>query len=153
MTVGFTPDEIITAEPTRSARLKWVVVVNSALSPGIAANAAICVASATTREVTGLGGPDGKDAEGNVHPGLPWAGCTVLAADSAELTRLRERVTGSDDVYVADMPAAAQQTRVYDDYLDTLATTRAGEAEYYAVSVVGPKNRVAKLVKGMHLLD
>jgi hypothetical protein len=153
MAVGFAPEEITTAEPTRSARLKWVVVVNSALSAGIAANAAICVASATAREVAGLAGPDGKDAAGNVHPGLPWAGCTVLAADAAELTRLRERVTGSDDVYVADMPAAAQHTRVYDEYLDTLAGTPAAEVEYYAVSVVGPKNRVAKLVKSMDLLE
>jgi hypothetical protein len=56
--VGFEPEEIRTAEPTRSARLKWVVVVDEALPAGRATNAAICVAAATTAEVGGLIGPD-----------------------------------------------------------------------------------------------
>jgi hypothetical protein len=152
MPVGFAPEEITTNEPTRSARLKWVVVVNASLPPGIATNAAICVAAATAREVTGLAGLDGKDAHGVVHPGLPWAGCTVLTAAADALTRLRERAGGSDDVHVADMPAAAQHTRVYDEYLEVLSTTAPEDVEYYAVSVVGPRNRVAKLVKGLELM-
>ena len=152
MSVGFAPEEIATGEPTRSARLKWVVVVNDGIGPGLATNAAICVASATAREVGGLAGPDGKDAGGAVHPGLPWAGCSVLRGSSEELRRLRERAGGTDDVFVADMPAAAQQTRVYDEYLEVLGATPAEEIEYYAVSVVGPRNRVAKLVKGLPLL-
>jgi hypothetical protein len=153
MPVGFEPEEITTAEPTRSARLKWVVVVNDELSPGIATNAAVCVATATSREVAGLAGPDGKDADGAVHPGLPWAGCSVLTASAVDLTRLRRRVGDMEDVFVADMPAAAQRTRVYDEYLAALAGTAAADVEYFAVSVVGPKNRIAKLVKGMDLLE
>ncbi|WP_433505309.1 DUF2000 domain-containing protein [Pseudonocardia halophobica] len=118
--MGFEPEEIATGEPTRSARLKWVVVVNDGIGAGPATNAAICVASATAREVGGLAGPDGKDAGGAVHPGLPWVGCSVLRASAEDLRRLRERAGGSDDVYVADMPAAAQRTRVYDEYLEAL---------------------------------
>ncbi|MCE0768716.1 DUF2000 domain-containing protein [Pseudonocardia kujensis] len=152
MSVGFAPEEIATGEPTRSARLKWVVAVNDALGAGLATNAAICVASATACEVAGLVGPDGKDAGGAIHPGLPWAGCSVLRGSAEDLRRLRERAGGSDDVFVADMPAAAQRTRVYDEYLETLAATASEEVEYNAVSVVGPRNRVAKLVKGLPLL-
>lgn len=33
MFVGFAPEEIATGEPTRSARLKWVVVVNDGSAP------------------------------------------------------------------------------------------------------------------------
>jgi hypothetical protein len=76
----------------------------------------------------------------------------VLHGSSEDLRRLRERAEGADDVFVADMPAAAQQTRVYDEYLEVLGATPAEEIEYYAVSVVGPRNRVAKLVKGLPLL-
>lgn len=36
--IGFT-DEINTTEPTRSARLKWVIVVNSSLPSGLTVNA------------------------------------------------------------------------------------------------------------------
>ena len=42
---------------TRSARLKWVVVVDEAMPAGRVANAAICVAAATATSVTGLIGP------------------------------------------------------------------------------------------------
>src|SRR4051794_31762156 len=76
MSVGFSPDEIDTSAPTRSARLKWVVVVNEALPAGLAVNAAICAAAATSPAISGLLGDGVDDADGNWHPGLPWAGCS-----------------------------------------------------------------------------
>ena len=148
--IGFRPDEIRTGESTRSAKLKWVIVVDSALPAGRAVNAAVCVAAATSTGVEGLLGPDGKDADGSIHPGLPWAGCSILAADAEQLRELRAKVSVTDDVFVADMPAAAQNTRVYDEYLEQLAS--ADQVAYYAVSVVGPRNRIDKLVKRLELL-
>src|SRR3954454_1322769 len=94
--VGFAPEEVRTGEPTRSARLKWVVVVDSALPPGRAVNAAVCVATATMSAVSGLAGPDAKDADGSVHPGLPWAGCSVLAASAQQLAQLRAKAVASE---------------------------------------------------------
>ena len=123
--VGFAPDEILTAEPTRAARLKWVVVVDSALPSGLAVNAAVCVAAATQANVTGLLGPDAVGPDGRAHPGLPWAGCSVLGADAVALAALRQKAVDSDGVFVADMPEAAQLTRVYDEYRDTVAATPA----------------------------
>lgn len=151
-TIGFAPDEIDTAAPTRSARLKWVVVVSSALPAGRAANAAICVAAATAREVDGLLGPDVVDADGSTHPGLPWAGCSVLAADAATLASIRTKADGSDGVFVAAMTELAQSTRVYDEWLAGMAESHAADLEYYAVSVVGPRNRVDKIVGRLPLL-
>ncbi|AGL14857.1 DUF2000 domain-containing protein [Actinoplanes sp. N902-109] len=150
--VGFEPAEIRTAEPTRTARLKWVIVVDEALPAGRAANAAICVAAATATSVAGLLGPDGKDANGEAHPGLPWAGCTVLGAPAARLAEIRVKATGSLGVFVADMPVQAQATRVYDDYLRQLGETETEALEYHAVSLVGPRNRVDKLVHRLSLL-
>ena len=150
--VGFTPEEIDTAQPTRSARLKWVVAVDSALPAGLTVNAAVCAAAATASAVSGLLGPDAKDADGSIHPGLPWAGCTVLAATSNQLTELRAKAAESLGVHVSDMPADAQLTRVYDEYLTNVATKDAKELTYYAVSVLGPRNRVDKLVKKLTLL-
>jgi hypothetical protein len=48
MSIGFTTEEINPDAPTRAARLKWVIVVDGALPPGRAANAAICTAAATS---------------------------------------------------------------------------------------------------------
>lgn len=151
-TVGFAPDEIRTDAPTREARLKWVVVVDDTLAPGPAANAAVCVAAATSRHVGGLLGPEAVDTDGGRHPGLPWAGCTVLGASGDRLVELRARAAGALGVFVADMPAAAAETRVYDEYLARVSGLPAAGQRYLAVSVVGPRGRVDKLVGGLRLL-
>lgn len=150
--IGFAPEEQDTAAPTRSARLKWVVVVNEALAPGLAVNAAICAAAATAAQVSGLLGQDAEDADGNAHPGLPWAGCSVLVADAQTLRTIRAKAAAHEGTFVADMPAAAQQTRVYDEYLAAVAETPPAEIEYYAVSIVGPRNRVDKIVGRLPLM-
>jgi hypothetical protein len=150
--VGFAPEEINTGEPTRAARLKWVVAVDEALPAGLAVNAAACVAASTGSAVAGLLGSAGKDASGFIHPGLPWAGCTVLAARSEQLTELRDKASGSIGVFVADMPRQAQTTRIYDEYLHELSQAEQGQIVYYAVGVIGPRNRVDKLVKKLSLL-
>jgi hypothetical protein len=151
-TIGFAPEEIDPSAPTRATRLKWVVVVNEALPAGRAVNAAICAAAATSAHVQGLLGADAVTADGDEHPGLPWAGCSVLVADSDTLRSIRAKAAAHDETFVADMPAAAQNTRVYDEYLQQVAETPSTELEYYAVSIVGPRNRVDRLVGRLPLL-
>ncbi|RJL23032.1 DUF2000 domain-containing protein [Bailinhaonella thermotolerans] len=150
--VGFAPEEIDFTVPTRNARLKWVVVVDEALPPGRAVNAAVCAAAATAPAVAGLLGDDAIDAGGGVHPGLPWAGCSVLAADADALRRIHAKAASSGGCLVAGMPAAAQHTRVYADYLAAMKETAPEDVAYYAVSVVGPRNRVDKIVGRLPLL-
>lgn len=151
-TVGFAADEVRTGEPTRAARLKWVVVVDEAMPAGRAVNAAVCVSAATAVAVAGLLGPDAVDADGSTHPGLPWAGCAVLAAPADRLGAIRAKAAASPGVHVTDMPAAAQATRVYDEYLDAVAAAPGDALGYHAVSIVGPRNRVDKIVGRLPLL-
>lgn len=146
------PDEIRTAEPTRTARLKWVVIVDQTLPAGRMVNAAVCVAAATGQAVPGLLGPDAKDGDGDCHPGLPWAGCAILAASSSQLAAVRSQARGTAGVFVAGMPSLAQSTRVYDEYLEQVSTTDTDELEYYAVSVIGPRNTIDKMVRKLALL-
>lgn len=150
--VGFAPEEVDLSLPTRAARLKWVVVVNGELPPGRAANAAVCAAAPTAARVPGLLGTDVADAEGDVHPGLPWVGCSVLTADSATLRTIRAKAASYQDVFVADMPAVAQRTLVYTDYAATVSGTAAAELDYCAVSIVGPRNRVDRIVGKLPLM-
>jgi hypothetical protein len=148
---GFAPEEIITSEPTRSARLKWVIVADEAVTAGLMVNAVACIAASTGAAVTGLIGPGGRDASGHSHPGLPWAGCTVLTASSAALTEIREKAAAGGAV-VVDMPRIAQTNRVYDDYLAELAETKPEDLAASAVSIIGPRNRISKLVRNLSLL-
>jgi Protein of unknown function (DUF2000) len=150
--LGYQPEEIVTSEPTRSARYKWAIVVDTTIPAGLMANAVACVAASTGARVEGLIGPGGPDASGQPHPGLPWAGCTVLGGPAEEIAAVRARAAASDGVLVADMPASAQTNRVYDDYLAELAGTKPDDLRVCAFSVFGPRNRVDKLVKKLALL-
>ncbi len=151
-TIGFEPAEVDPTVSTREARLKWVVVVDAALPAGRAVNAAVCVAAATSKSVTGLLGPEASDADGTAHPGLPWAGCSILAASSEQLAEIRVKAIAREDVFVADMPLDAQATRLYADYLEQLAGKAGDQLAYLAVSLVGPRNRVDRLVGRLPLL-
>jgi Protein of unknown function (DUF2000) len=85
------------------------------------------------------------------HPGLPWAGCSILTAGSAQLTAIRQQAIDRQ-LLAADMPATAQATRVYDDYLRELAKTHPDDLAVLAVSLIGPRNQVGKLVRHLELL-
>ncbi|MEF2976460.1 DUF2000 domain-containing protein [Subtercola sp. YIM 133946] len=157
--VGFEPHEMVTAESTRSARLKWVIIVDRGLPPGLAVNAAACIAASVGSSVAGLIGPAGLDAEGSPHPGLPWAGCSVLGASPEELLAVRAAaglllppVDAGEGVYVTDMPLSAQTNRVYDGYLAELATTAAPDLALSALSLIGPRKAIDKLTKRLTLL-
>lgn len=139
-------------QPTRNSRLRWVIVVDAALSPGTAANAVACVAAQVGRTVDGLLGPDGTDAEGASHPGLPWPGCTVLAASEDQLIEIRRRAVAAGGLHVCDTPASAQTNRVYAEYLTELSRTQAAALQLRALSLVGPKNRISKLTGKLGLL-
>lgn len=149
---GFSGDEIRTDEPTRGARLKWVVVVDVSLTGGRAANAVACVAAATSPAVSGLLARGGPDGDGSPHMGLPWAGCSVLAAEGSKLRSLREKAARRADVLLVDMPVLAQEARVYDDYLAALRAATGEEIAYAALSLVGPRKSVDRLVGGLALL-
>jgi peptidyl-tRNA hydrolase len=150
--VGFAADEIDTAAPTRAARLKWVVAVRADLDPGRAVNAVACVAASAGAAVPGLLAAGPVDADGRAHAALPWAGCTVVEATPEQLATIRAKASAAADVFVADMPALAQATRVYDEVLEGLREVAEADAEYLAVAVVGPRNRVDRMTGRLPLL-
>lgn len=150
--LGYSPDEIVTSEATRSSKYKWVIVVDTSVPAGRMANAVACVAAATGALVEGLIAHGGPDASGEVHAGLPWAGCSVLGGTPEEVAPARARAGASADMLVVDMPTAAQTHRVYDDYLAELADTKPDELGVCAFSVFGPRNRVDKITKKLSLL-
>ena len=64
----------------------------------------------------------------------------------------RGRAASHDDVLLVDMPAAAQAHRVYDHYHAELASTDPADLNVCAFSLVGPRNRVDKITRKLHLL-
>lgn len=151
--IGWQPAEVAIDEPTRNSRLRWVIVVDIALSPGTATNAVACVAAHVGGVVGALLGPDGTDADGGLHPGLPWAGCTLLTTSADGLNEIRRKAVAAGDVDVCDTPASAQTNRVYAAYLDELSRTPDHALQLRALSLFGPKNRINKLTGKLDLLQ
>ncbi|GAA2830696.1 DUF2000 domain-containing protein [Crossiella cryophila] len=150
--VELVAEELRTDQSTRQTRIKWVMVVDAELPAGLIANATACLGAVIGRALPNVLGPDAKDGSGTIHPGLPWLGCPILAADATALARIRAKALDRPDILIADMSELAQNGRVYDEYQDTLATTDAEDIRYRALAIVGPRNRVDKLVGGLSLL-
>jgi len=103
-------------------------------------------------QVPAVVGAGAKDASGTAHPGLPWLGCAVLRGDGATIRAVRSRALGDPAVLVADMPAVAQQVRVYADYLAQVRDAAEERLVYFAVSVLGPRKAIDRLVGSLPLL-
>jgi hypothetical protein len=150
--IGFAADEIDQSASTREARLKWVIIADADQAEGRRANGIACIAAAFGAGVPGLLGTPGTDADGVVHPGLPWAGCSLLAAGAEQLVALRARAAAEEGVLVVGMPAAAQESRVYDEYLAALGATPTAELREVAVGLIGPRKAIERLTRKLRLL-
>lgn len=65
---------------------------------------------------------------------------------------VRTKALGDPEVLVADMPAVAQQVRVYAVYLAKVRDAPEEQLAYYAVSVLGPRKAIDRLVGSLPLL-
>ncbi|WP_312871898.1 DUF2000 domain-containing protein [Amycolatopsis acididurans] len=139
-----------TGVTTRTARLKWVIVADPGLGSGLVANAVACLGAAVGAALPGVVGEAVPDAAGSPHAGLPWGGVSILAADGAKIREIRAKAVTRDGVFVADMTKHAQASTSYEEYTASLAVT--GEPDYYAISLLGPRNKIGKLVGGLPLL-
>ncbi|TVT62282.1 DUF2000 domain-containing protein [Amycolatopsis rhizosphaerae] len=137
---------------TRSARVKWVIVADQSLGPGLVANATACLGAAVGAALPGLLGGEVVDGSGQSHAGLPWCGCPILGADAEKVRALHDKAVTREGIFVAGMSKHAQASRSYEEYAETLGSTPAEELSYYAISLVGPRNKIDKLVGGLPLL-
>ncbi|WP_049571971.1 DUF2000 domain-containing protein [Nonomuraea sp. SBT364] len=138
--------------PTKKLPVKWVMVVDRELPAGLQANAAACLAASVGHAVPAIVGPGGDDASGEPHAGLPWIGCTVLAAPAAIVRRIRDDAAREPGLVVTDMADVAQRARVYDDYLAQLAGTKTEDVTYFGVSLFGPRAAVERHTARLPLL-
>jgi hypothetical protein len=131
--------------------VRCVIVVDGALPPGLAANAAAMVALTLGATVDGLPGPDLVDADGHVHPGLIAAGIPILAASREQLSELHARAA-RHGVGIVDFPTFGQQTTDYEAVIGRVAQTAAADLEYLGIALHGPRKALARLTGNLRLL-
>ncbi len=136
-------------EPARPER--YVLVLDEALPPGLAANAAAVLALSIGARFPGLPGPDLVDADAAVHPGLIPMGLPVLSAPADRLGALRATAFTAG-LHVIDFPTAGQQTTDYTAFAAAVAETPTAALAYLGVALCGPSRAVRKLTGGFPLL-
>lgn len=132
--------------------MKWVIVADQSLGPGLVANATACLGAAVGAALPGLVGVEVADGSGQPHAGLPWCGCPVLGADAEKVRAVHDKARTREGIFVAGMSKHAQASRSYEEYVEMLGATASDDLIYHAVSLVGPRNKIDKLVGGLPLL-
>ena len=128
---------------------RCVVVVDEALAPGLAANAAAVMAMTLGTKVPELVGEDFEDAAGARHPGLITAGLPVLRARADQFAALRARAVEAE-VGVVGFPVAGQTTTDYEAFREMVAST--ASPEYLGLAFYGPAKAVRRLTGSLGLL-
>ena len=124
---------------------RCVIVVDSTLPPGRAANAAAVLALTIGQRHPGLVGAPLLDVKGQTMPGLIPIGISVLAATQNELGALASAgdAAGFD---VLRFPVAGQQTKNYMEFLAAVAQVERAALHYVGIALVGGKKPISKLV-------
>lgn len=131
---------------------KFVIVIDRALPPGLAANAAAVLALTVGANGSGILGPDVADASGAVHPGITRLPIPILAGEAAALRELRDKALAAPGVFAAGFTRTAQRARDYADYELRLAQQSPGELDYAGLALFGDARQVASLTGGFALL-
>jgi hypothetical protein len=128
---------------------RCVVVVDEALAPGLAANAAAVMALTLGTKVPALVGEAFTDGAGATHPGLITTGLPVLRAAADELPALRARAVQAD-VGVIAFPRSGQTTTDYEHFRALVAETP--ELEYLGLAFYGDGKTLRRLTGSLGLL-
>jgi hypothetical protein len=128
---------------------RCVVVVDEALAPGLAANAAAVMAMTLGTKVPALVGEDFTDGAGEEHPGLITTGLPVLRAAAGDLPALRARALAAE-IGVVGFPRSGQTTTDYQQFRAMVAGTEA--LEYLGLAFYGDGKTLRRLTGNLGLL-
>lgn len=130
---------------------RCVIIIDSELPAGRAANAAAVIALTIGQRHPALVGLPLVDASGCEHPGLIPIGITVLAADRATLSVIRGKGAGTG-CDIIDFPIQGQQTTDYAAFQQAVAQVVTEELQYVGVALIGERKPIGKIVAKLGLL-
>jgi hypothetical protein len=128
---------------------RCVVVVDEALAPGLAANAAAVMAMTLGTKIPALVGEAFVDGAGEEHPGLITTGLPVLRAAADELPALRAKALEAE-VGVIGFPRSGQTTTDYEQFRAMVAETPS--PDYLGLALYGPRKTLRRLTGSLGLL-
>jgi hypothetical protein len=131
---------------------RCVMILNAALPPGKATNAAAVIALTLGQRHPTLVGDALEDAENYPSPGLITTGIPVLAASGQELDDLREQCEQAEYDLVL-FPEAGQSTTDYQALGDVLRQQPRQQWRLLGLAIVGDKKALRKLTAKLPLFS
>mgnify|MGYP004715996801 FL=1 len=131
---------------------RCVMILNAALPPGKATNAAAVIALTLGQRHPTLVGDALEDAEKYPSPGLITTGIPVLAASDQELDALREQCEQAEYDLVL-FPEAGQSTTDYQALGDVLRQQPRQQWRLLGLAIVGDKKALRKLTAKLALFS
>ncbi|QCA04847.1 DUF2000 domain-containing protein [Pantoea vagans] len=131
---------------------RCVMILNAALPPGKATNAAAVIALTLGQRHPTLVGDALEDAEKYPSPGLITTGIPVLAASDQELDVLREQCEQAEYDLVL-FPEAGQSTTDYQALGDVLRQQPRQQWRLLGLAIVGDKKALRKLTAKLALFS
>ncbi|KAA5929302.1 DUF2000 domain-containing protein [Pantoea sp. Bo_2] len=131
---------------------RCVMILNAALPPGKATNAAAVMALTLGQRHPALVGNNLEDAEKRSSPGFITTGIPVLAATDEQLTILREQCEQAECDLVL-FPEAGQSTTDYQALGDVLRQQPRQQWRLSGLAMVGDKKALRKLTAKLALFS
>ncbi|WP_312241732.1 DUF2000 domain-containing protein [Pantoea sp.] len=131
---------------------RCVMILNEALPPGKAANAAAVIALTLGQRHPRFVGEPLYDAEQRDYPGLIPVGIPVLAASQAEFSDLRAR-SQSREFDLILFPEQGQTTTDYLAFSDAMRQIPGEAWRLLGLAIVGEKKALRKLTAKLRLFS
>lgn len=130
---------------------KCVIVVDSALGLGHAANAVSVIGVSLGRSINGLVGPDMQSRDQVNYPGVIYAPLPILLSSNEQLQALHEKALADEEIYTMPFSALAQSCRTYQEYETRITEADSSAIELVAIGLIGPQKKIRKLTGNLPL--
>lgn len=132
------------------AESKCIVVVNADLRLGLKANAVSVISMTLGQRVVGLVGPDVKDADRVLHPGIVLIPIPILIANSDVIRQIWQQA--GEELVRIGFSSLAQSCRTYDEYVGLFSSLRTDELDFAGIGLFGATRSVNRLAGSLPLL-
>lgn len=133
--------------------MKCVMILDEALSMGLAANTAAALGLSLGNHVPGLIGSDVIDGDGYTHKGITAVPIPVLAAENEVLKGLYMKATHEEkELLVIGFNSTAQRCHTYDVYRVNILQQERDDLHYLGICIYGSKKQVNRLCGQFKLL-
>lgn len=130
---------------------RCVMVMNDGIDGGYLANAIAVIALTVGQRHPHFVAEPLVDASGVSHPGLIAAGIPMLKCNNESLHELR-KIALEKGCDVVDFPFEGQQTKDYDEFLQTMTTVKEEDINYLGIAIIGKKNAVNRITKHCEMI-